>query len=208
MNQELDKILAEIGREHRTTAAPEHLEAVLRAAAGERGERHVLKRKQAWAWAVALVLLAAIAVIGVDVHFRKSVGPEHPTTDARLTTPQPEKDAHPENATHPELSVQAESTTSASAKSIPSRRARVNNARAQDVAQKSVAGNSLQEFIPLPVSEGLPPATQLSVVRVKLQGSDLQQYGLEAPANALARSLMAEFVVGEDGLPRAIRILQ
>jgi hypothetical protein len=58
------------------------------------------------------------------------------------------------------------------------------------------------------VSEGLPPAAQLSVVRVKLRGSDLQQYGLEAPADAAMRSLLAEFVVGEDGLPRAIRIIQ
>jgi hypothetical protein len=46
------------------------------------------------------------------------------------------------------------------------------------------------------------------VVRIKLRGSDLQQYGLEAPADAAARAMLAEFVVGEDGLPRAIRIVR
>jgi hypothetical protein len=58
------------------------------------------------------------------------------------------------------------------------------------------------------VSEGLAPAAELSVVRIKLRGSDLRQYGLEAPADAVAQTMLAEFVVGEDGLPRAIRIVR
>jgi hypothetical protein len=58
------------------------------------------------------------------------------------------------------------------------------------------------------VSEGLPPAAELSVVRIKLRGSDLRQYGLEAPPDAVARMMSAEFAVGEDGLPRAIRIVR
>ena len=69
-------------------------------------------------------------------------------------------------------------------------------------------GNSLDEFVPLPVSEGLPPAAEFSVVRIKLRGGDLRQYGLEAPADAVAQIMLAEFVVGEDGLPRAIRIVR
>jgi hypothetical protein len=67
--------------------------------------------------------------------------------------------------------------------------------------------SSLDEFVALPVSEGLRPAAEMSVVRIKLKGSDLQQYGLDAPADAVAKTLLAEFVVGEDGLPRAIRIV-
>jgi hypothetical protein len=66
----------------------------------------------------------------------------------------------------------------------------------------------LDEFVALPVSEGLAPAAELSVVRVELRGSELQQYGLQAPADGSARNLLAEFVVGEDGLPRAIRIVR
>jgi hypothetical protein len=207
MNQELDKILAEIGREHRATAAPESVEAVLRAAADARHE-DTWRRKQAWAWAVSLVLLAAIAVIGVDVHFRKGVRPHDRPINAQSTAPQPEKERHAEKNTQADVSLLPKPEATHPARTSASRKPSTSNPQAQAGAQKSVAGNSLQEFIPLPASEGLPPATQLSVVRVKLQGSDLQQYGLEAPANALARSLMAEFVVGEDGLPRAIRILQ
>jgi hypothetical protein len=75
-------------------------------------------------------------------------------------------------------------------------------------ASNRATGNSLDEFVPLPVSEGLAPAAELSVVRIKLRGSDLRQYGLEAPADAVAQTMLAEFVVGEDGLPRAIRIVR
>jgi hypothetical protein len=46
------------------------------------------------------------------------------------------------------------------------------------------------------------------VVRIKLRGSDLQQYGLQTPADAAGQTMLAEFVVGEDGLPRAIRIVR
>jgi hypothetical protein len=66
----------------------------------------------------------------------------------------------------------------------------------------------LDEFVALPVSEGLPAATELSVVRVRVRGSELRQYGLEAPPDAGAQTLLAEFAVGEDGLPRAIRIVR
>jgi len=208
MNQELDKILAEIGREHRTTAAPESVEAVLCAAVNGRREQGTRQRKQAWAWGVVLLVLAAIAVIGVDIHFQKSVGPQDRPINAQSTAPQREIDTHPEMNTQPDVLIQQRPEKIFHAKSSSPRRPSTSNTRAEDVAQKSVAANSLQDFIPLPTSEGLPPATQMSVVRVKLQGSDLQQYGLEAPANAMARSLLAEFVVGEDGLPRAIRILQ
>jgi hypothetical protein len=66
---------------------------------------------------------------------------------------------------------------------------------------------SLADFIPLPASEGLPPAVALSLVRMRIEQNSLQQYGLEIPAENTSRTLLAEFAVGEDGLPRAIRIL-
>jgi hypothetical protein len=63
------------------------------------------------------------------------------------------------------------------------------------------------DFVLLPASEGLPPASAISLVRMQIQQSALQQYGLEVPAEAAPKTLLAEFAVGEDGLPRAIRII-
>jgi hypothetical protein len=64
------------------------------------------------------------------------------------------------------------------------------------------------QFVALPASEGLPPATAVSLVRMRIQQSALQQYGLEVLADSSNETLLAEFMVGEDGLPRAVRILQ
>ena len=85
---------------------------------------------------------------------------------------------------------------------------RVGRGGARDTSAKQAEWNSLDEFVALPASEGLPPAAELSVVRMQLRGSELQQYGLQAPADGAAQTMLAEFVVGEDGLPRAIRIVR
>ena len=94
------------------------------------------------------------------------------------------------------------------AKSTPRRSAGLERASHRESFPEQAGWNSLDEFVPLPVSEGLAPAADLSVVRIRLRGSDLRQYGLEAPADAAAQIMLAEFVIGEDGLPRAIRIVR
>jgi hypothetical protein len=66
---------------------------------------------------------------------------------------------------------------------------------------------TLADFVPLPASEGLPSASEISLVRMQIKGSALQQYGLEIPVEAAPRTVLAEFAVGQDGLPRAIRII-
>lgn len=67
---------------------------------------------------------------------------------------------------------------------------------------------STTAFIPLPASAGLPPPEQTSLLRVRLQESDLRQLGLELPESLSTRYTQVEFVVGEDGLARAIRFIQ
>jgi hypothetical protein len=92
--------------------------------------------------------------------------------------------------------------------SARARKAGADRSGFHEASTNRATGNSLDEFVLLPASEGLPPAAELSVVRIKLRGSDLGQYGLEAPADAVGQTMLAEFVVGEDGLPRAIRIIR
>jgi hypothetical protein len=59
----------------------------------------------------------------------------------------------------------------------------------------------------LPSSEGLPASSAASLVRLRIQKASLRQYGLDVPATATSETILAEFVVGEDGLPRAIRLI-
>ena len=198
-DKELDEILAEIGREHRAIGAPEWLEPVLFSAAGNR-KRAVRKpgMRLIWSVAAAAILLAVVATAGVIWETRGSHGTQ--SQQAR-SIPVPRLRPEPIPA-----STRGAGDGSIQARSGPVRRAERGGARA--TSAKQAEWNSLDEFVALPASEGLPPAAELSVVRMQLRGSELQQYGLQAPADGATQTMLAEFVVGEDGLPRAIRIVR
>ena len=203
MDRELNEILAEIGREHRAMGAPESLEAALRAAAESRQDTIGGPRlgtrglRLTWVWATAAILLAAIATSGAIWQMRKAHRPQDHEVRSVPAPPSVR------------LEMLAPSRRAATAAtSVPVRGAAEGRPRFRDLSARRARSTSLDEFVALPVSEGLPPAADLSVVRITLRGSDLQQYGLEAPADAVAHTMLAEFVVGEDGLPRAIRIVR
>ena len=62
-----------------------------------------------------------------------------------------------------------------------------------------------EEFIPLQYAEN--PSNSFQVVRVELGSSDLQQLGFPGVPEWENRPVKADIVVGEDGLPRAIRFV-
>lgn len=200
-NRELDEILAEVGREHRAIGAPQRLEPMLFAAADSKKKAFAAGRLGfPWNWATVAILIVAVATAGTIWQIRKRSQPKNQQVQS---APVPQVRVE---AALPSTSVTEKQ--SASPKSTRAGRAGTDRASRRDSAQKRPRWNSLDEFVPLPVSEGLAPAADLSVVRIKLRGSDLQQYGLEAPADATAKTMLAEFVIGEDGLPRAIRIVR
>jgi hypothetical protein len=61
------------------------------------------------------------------------------------------------------------------------------------------------EFIPLQYAEN--PSNSFQVVRVELGSSDLQQLGFPGVPEWENRPVKADIVVGEDGLPHAIRFI-
>ena len=201
-NRKLDEILAEVGREYRAIAAPERLQPLLFAAADSKKKAFAVGRLGfTWKWAAVSILIVAVAAAGTIWQIRKEPQPKNQQVQSA-----PVSHERAETALPSASSVSAKK--SVTAKSTRAGRASLDRASQRRSSQKQPSWNSLDEFVPLPVSEGLAPAADLSVVRVKLKGSDLQQYGLEAPADAAARTMLAEFVVGEDGLPRAIRIVR
>jgi len=201
-DRELDEVLAEIGREHRAIDAPQTLEAVLRAEADRRKDSiGARKLRLRWTSAAAVTLMAAIATSGAIWQWRSAHS--HQDRNVRsVSAPQAVPEQSPPSA---QIAAPNHAAEIAAARE---RRAGTKRPRLHQASTNRASLNSLDEFVPLPVSEGLPPAAELSVVRIKLRGSDLRQYGLEAPADAAAQTMLAEFVVGEDGLPRAIRIVR
>lgn len=88
--------------------------------------------------------------------------------------------------------------------STPADRSLVASARANP---RNAVG--LEEgFIPLPYGEGSPAPAEEQVIRVKLPDSVLEEIGLPAPNGPAARYVTADVLLGEDGIARAIKIVQ
>jgi hypothetical protein len=200
-DKQLDQVLEELGREHRAIGAPDSLQRVLYAAA-EGGKVAIEKPRMefSWAWAAAAVLLAVVAVAGV---IWRSLQTHQPQTERAHSLPVPQVSPKPfyssPTTAHRSVESKAKQVREAVKGRAPLRHSSLPEAPTL---------SSLDAFVPLPASEGLPTAAELSIVRIRLRGSDLQQYGLQTPADALAQTMLAEFAVGEDGLPRAIRIVR
>lgn len=62
------------------------------------------------------------------------------------------------------------------------------------------------DFIPIPGASALPPMESGTLVRVDLPASVLPSYGLTPPPGRTA-SVTTDLIVGQDGLPRAVRIV-
>jgi hypothetical protein len=196
---ELKEVFAELRQEHRAVKAPADLESLLRAEAERKtGAVGNSVQNRIWAWGLSAALLVLIGAVEWRVHRSGKSNEAHaPATPHSAPYGIPAREVSPknENAKLLPLGDRAASTTIRHSHGA---------APNQDAASLE---ESLSKFIALPASEGLPPALALNVVRMRIEQSSLQQYGLEVPAESAARTLLAEFVVGDDGLPRAIRII-
>ncbi len=64
------------------------------------------------------------------------------------------------------------------------------------------------EFIPVPGSETLPAPLETSILRVRVPKGELRQYGFDVPPPDAGEMVGADFVVGDDGLARAVRLVR
>ena len=63
------------------------------------------------------------------------------------------------------------------------------------------------EFIALPSAVGLPDLESGSVVRIQVPVGALPGYGVDIVPNASKTTVEADVLVGQDGQPRAIRLV-
>jgi hypothetical protein len=188
----IDDVLAKLRQEHRSIEAPASLEAHLKEqtlrARATRPAPHI------WIWAGGLSLAMAAACVAGIVSWRLN----HP-----VTPPAPATHAGPPIAmSEPPQAVAAPFADASSAETA-------HPAAVVSKHAKRVRDNfSSEDFLPLPSSEGLPAPSEASLVRMQIHSDALRQYGLEVPPTSAPRTILAEFIVGEDGLPRSIRILR
>jgi hypothetical protein len=65
----------------------------------------------------------------------------------------------------------------------------------------------LTGFHPLPQASGLPDFDSGEIVRTKVAVSALPVYGVRIPPDAAAAAVTVDFLVGQDGQPRMIRLV-
>jgi hypothetical protein len=65
-----------------------------------------------------------------------------------------------------------------------------------------------EAFIPLPAYDASINPSDVRVVRLEVTGSDLMMVGAPVAADVSERRMVADFVVGSDGTPYAVRLVQ
>ena len=63
-------------------------------------------------------------------------------------------------------------------------------------------------FVPLPIALGLPDFESGEIIRVEIPVASLPSYGIEIAPDARRTPVQADLLVGQDGQPRAIRLVR
>ncbi len=186
-SNDLDNTLATLRREHRSIELPVSLESDLI----EQTRRvRATRRTRIWAGGLGLATAAASILVLAFWHANHRVAP---SALPRRTELPIASNTPPVVTTPPEVILRTvHHPATAEHKRI----------------RQAKDGIASEHFFSLPSSEGLPPPSEASLVRMQIQTDTLRQYGLEVSPTAAPRTIVAEFIVGEDGLPRSIRILR
>jgi hypothetical protein len=177
-------------RDDRTNAEPDWqaMEERLRAACAVTGTAPVTRYHVGGQWMAA----AAGVVMAVAITFytlpSRNVRPQPPSQPpapaAPITQPGPDRiDVAPTPAPP------------------PARRPRASGRPARVPAEAR-----LNEFVPLPGAFALPDFESGRIVRMEVPVAGLPAFGIDLVPDAAPTAVEADFLIGQDGLPRAIRL--
>ena len=170
--------------------APEFLETRLRAVFREKHTRH---RRFRWSWLSAL----AMAAMALFVVWRLSAPTQvQAPPQVATTTPGP--------VTQPPVKPPEVVASAAARKRVERRRARPAQPRPLDTVTASARGDT---FIALPYAPPLLPTERGQVMRVRMPRQTLRQLGLPINEERIFERIPADVLLGEDGIPRAVRIV-
>ncbi|HEY1216370.1 MAG TPA: hypothetical protein VGE93_22330 [Bryobacteraceae bacterium] len=190
MNRPLQEALSSLRQEHQEIAAPDSVKRGL-VALVEAGVISGRSPQRSWFRVAALgAALAACGVVGVFYRYRATPAlPVQPVTVASMPlvgkTPQ-------------ERPIS----------SVPKRKSPVMHTRTAKRAMTAPTVIDMDPFITLPSSEGLPPPSMATLVRIQIRRDELRQYGFDVSPAVASQMVLAEFVVGQDGLSRAVRFVR
>jgi len=190
----LNAALRELAERDRGALASAQAEGALRTIFRQRRAMQVHAqawRRWIWAGAAAVIVSAVLAVLTLR-------------PGAKSATPLA---AHaPAQTNSPAIQPPAATPPQGQAQNVPQEGAG-NPLNSPEPAQDSDT-ESAQGFVPLPDSLPLLPAEEASVVRVRMRRGSLNAFGLQVNEERAADLIQVEFLVAEDGTPRAVRYVR
>jgi len=177
-------------------ASPQSAPTTLRSALQSAFEQHHVARRRKRA---AFVTFCAICLVSSVVGLRLIKGSAKPDkTIAQSFLPA---------ITTPTAPV---SPAAVAKSAIVSHSHRPKNARFHRVAHNEKAPSAIsgEDFVALPSFDPAMPMEQSRMLRVELPGSALQLVGYPITGDLLERRVLTDVLVGQDGTPYAVRLVQ
>jgi len=197
----------------RKEGAPDRVEAVLRAAFHEqhkrpRGPRHTGRFAVApWASAIAagVVLGAVVWRLGAPAHVEAppAVESKTPVTQERTVLDRPTVETS--------RPAQVASTVPRSNRTAGTKRAPVVDLRPTasiEVVSAMTAAQRPEEFLAIPYAPPMTVEDRGEVIRVRLPRQSVRSLGIPITGERLTERIPADLLVGEDGIPRGIRLVR
>ena len=185
LEDRLSTALRELAESSRQNASPE-----LGMALKDAFRRHHRRRKRIERAGIGIVCLtlASLAVWLLPRKTQPLLKPEvavvRATQPQRTPAPQPKR---PENVRAPHATRHASAGKTSSPKNSPA---------------------AAEPFVTLPAFAMMPADDELRVVRLEMPGEDLRLVGAPVTERVARRRVTADFVVGPDGTPYAVRLVQ
>lgn len=92
--------------------------------------------------------------------------------------------------------------------SVPKQSITASNSADQSLSPAATAEDTDADFYPLPEADGLPPIENATVVRVQMPLTSLELMGVAVNETGGADPVQADILLGQDGLARAVRLVQ
>ena len=210
---------ARLNRERRMTAglqafaveeaainAPEGVRSALRASFDERRAvaaspatlPRFARHKPLWGMAAAAMLLLSTVTIALWPRDQRAKGDNAPADVSRPTTWQNPPGKSPEALSDPRRASGPHSSTVA--------RSAVTSGRRRTPRVKEAADNA-GEYFPLTFVAKSGPTEFVQTVRIEISRSTLMSMGLPVSIDRGEGFIKADIIIGEDGVPRAMRII-
>jgi len=193
--QALTEALRSLAAKDAKAETPGHLEEILRRAFRDRQNLVVRSAGLQW-WTLAAVagLAAAVLFVVLELHRPRVTGPKLGDGDRANSLDQ----------TGPPPTGAVSQTENRASK-----KAALGNAKANATLRRVAPplDEAARAFAPLPFSEASPMPEDEVVVRLSLPPSALVSFGIPLSDAGRDENIVADFIVGEDGTPRAVRVV-